>query len=272
MSNLIPEVRADVNGKLVTRHVRADAKNTSSSLSIPAPISKALSSADALRHEENLQELQNTVSDLFLTGEYDWQTSFTVRELNQQCLTLGPGVANAFRQKIDENPDVGWEDILISVLDNRHESDEAGYFLFVVDSCLGDRTLDSNWNSGIGGTESYGEAWKAYRGLLDFSAETGRTLPPSIIDSDEQTQKQFAAVLKSLTISYNDDLPFVSLDWDKDEISFDDYALGELAMDYPDDVERIFAIIEDRGMDKIDRELIASILESESQSMSSGVL
>ena len=74
MSNLTPEVRADVNGKLVTRHVRSGSKQPSPSLTTAPALSRRAEEIKALE-----RQIRAIVSDSYMTD--DIELNFDAQQL-----------------------------------------------------------------------------------------------------------------------------------------------------------------------------------------------
>jgi hypothetical protein len=297
-NHLVPEVRADVNGKLVTRHVKSGAAIPSTA-SLPAPPSLASFAANYVSNIEALTEALDSAID---TGAFDEVDMVEKDVLYRTLQNMQPHVVEAWRRQIDDNSDIGYEDLLISVLVNKLNAEQAGYILFAIQNSGENYSFNAEWDDDVQGTYDYEHAWNAYRGITDFYARTQRSQPKDILKADAQDYQDSAAVAKMLVRGYVNEVTGVLMDDDNDAVIFEDIDLGVLATEYPDDIEtitqimskheitdvpkmrnimnlkdefpesldRIMAIMDERNT--IDPETIREVLEAEVQPLSNGIL
>lgn len=296
-NNLVPEVRPDRNGKLVTRHVRAVSGGESRS-TFPAPRSMA---SLAEKYISNIEGLTAALEGVLSSGDYDEVEEVDFGVLCMRLHSMQPHVAEAWHSQISELSDMGYEDLLISVLVNKLSSEDSGYILFAIQNSGEDYSFSLNWNDEAKGTIDYYHAWNIYRGVTDFYKRSFRNRPEDILKADEVTYRDAAAVAQMLALGYANDVPGVVLD-DNDAAVFEDISLGYLATEYPDDIEgitkimgkfeisdadqmrsimslgkefsvsadRIVAIMNERNT--IDTKTISEVLNADVQPLSNGVL
>lgn len=238
-NNLVPEVRPDVNGKLVTRHVKAGA-TSSSAASLPAPLSI---SAIAARYVSDVESLTEAIESAVNTGAYDDVDMVNLDAMVHTLQNMQPQTVRAFNEQIDDTPDIGYEDLLISVLVNKLPSEQAGYILFAVQSSGFEGNLSNEWDDDVQGTYEYESAWHVYRGVTDFYSRAGKPLPRDILKADAKARQDAGAVAKMLARGYGNDAAGVLMDDDNGTVYFEDTDLGVLATEYPDDIEFIIDVI-----------------------------
>lgn len=263
-NNLVPEVRADVNGKLVTRHVKSGTASPSAT-SLPAPPLLASFAADYVSNVEALTEAIDSAID---TGAYD---EVDIVDQDVLCRTLEnmqPHVVEAWRRQIDENSDIGYEDLLISALVNKLPAEQAGYVLFAIQHSGDNYSFSAQWDDDVQGTYDYEHAWNVYRGITDFYARTSRSQPKDILKADAQDYQDSAAVAEMLARGYANDVTGILMDDDNGMVFFEDADLGVLATEYPDEIEHITQMMgkheiadaqKMRGIIKLEKEFPESI-------------
>ena len=272
MSNLTPQVRPDKNGKLVTRHVKADSLAPPAK-AVPAPLLSA--AKPSWDHDADLLELTDAIDSALATGAFEDTVLADRKVLHYTLHQMAPSVAAAFRQQIDDEPDVGYEDLLISVLHNKLDTKDASYILFAVQHQQQDGIeMDNYWEDDLEGTIEYENAFKYFRGTKRFAAQIGYSLPDNIFEADEKVRREIGGVIKMLSTGHTLDLPgIVENDWSVESICFSGTELGKLAMERPDDTKRIVEIIKERGLeDDTDMNSIRMVLDAEVQQLSSGLL
>lgn len=274
MNNLTPQIRPDVNGKLVTRHVRMEAPE-SRLLSVPAPTMRIEKYSD--QYDDDLMAITDHIDNTLVPGVYR-DSGISDRDVLQRNLDrMEPSILAAFRQQIDNEPHVGYTELLMSVLHNNLDAKDASYTLFIVQQQQEQnpgRRMDNYWDDGLEGTVEYDNASRYWKGVKQFAAKSGYSLPANILEASDKSRREVGGLVKMLTAGYALDLSgIVEMEWGTEAIRFTGTALGKLAMEYPDDVQRIIEIIKDRGIEEDkDMEPIRAVLNAEVQSLSSGVL
>lgn len=294
----MPQLRADKNGKMVTRHVKVDSHSLSSS-SFPAPAMKT----GAEQHETNLSALLDVVHTSLHTVEYG--TTFDKGKLDQELRNLSPSTVEAFRKQIDEQPDYGYEDILISALHNRIGSEDASYILFISQQANNEYGFDNVWDEDLECTYEYERSIKILRGIKQFCSKTGwYDRPLNIFEAEEEPRQRMQTLTTLIKKGNWLGINGLDEDWQTGATVLTDTELGYVAMDYPDEIDlildlmgndeqgvldgkamrtvleyrdtedidpsRVISIISDRGTS--DREAIDQVLNAETQSLSSGAL
>lgn len=295
--NTVPEVRPDINGKLVTRHVKVNQSGSISSR-VPAPPTPPTTARD---YYSNVNALKNAMQEAVDTGAYDdvedVRPNFIFRHLEQ----LQPHIVEAYREQIEATPDIGYEDLLISVLANKMHSNKAGYVLFITQQAIPEYGLSNNWDDDAKGTYEFDESLKVLKGIENFYKENRHNLPSDIWEADIQTREEIKAITELIKLGNRQGIPGIEEDWSTGSFFIDDVPLGEIARnyvndvprivdlidehsinanqvstlfrlekDYPDNVERIAAIMVER--DTSDAETIREVLGSEVKTLSNGIL
>lgn len=272
MSNLTPQVRPDKNGKLVTRHVRTEVPAPPTK---PVPLPSLAATGGSVSRDADLLELADVMDSLLVTGVYDDTVLADRKVLHYTMHKMDSSVLAAFRQQIDDKPDVGYEDLLISVLHNKLDTKDASYILFTVQHQQQDGIeMDNYWEDDLEGTIEYENAFKYFRGTKRFAAQIGYSLPDNIFEADDKVRREIGGVIKMLSAGHTLDLPgIVENDWSVESICFSGTELGKLAMERPDDTKRIVEIIKERGLEEDkDMDSIRMVLDAEVQQLSSGLL
>lgn len=236
-NNLVPEVRADINGKLVTRHVKAGSASLATA-SLPAPRSADSFASD---YVDNVEALTEAIESAIETGAYDDVDMVDQSALTRTLQNMQPHVVAAWRRQIDEKSDIGYEDLLISALVNNISSEQAGYILFAIQNSGEDYSFNAGWDDDVQGTYDYEHAWDVYRGVKDFYARTNRSQPRDILKANAKDYQDGAAVAQMLAQGYANDVMGVLMD--NGVVFFEDTDLGVLATEYPDDIEAIAKIM-----------------------------
>lgn len=244
-NNLVPEVRPDINGKLVTRHVKAGTSGLAAVTSLPAPASM---SSMAANYVSNVGALAEALESAIDTGAYDDVEIVQMESLYNTLQHMQPHVVEAYRRQIDDTPDIGYEDLLISVLANKLPSETAGNILFITQQSLSDKPLDNEWDDDVKGTFEYETSFKILRGVSDFLRRRDMAQPKDILMSEGKTLQDITAITSMLKLGHERDAPGVYSYWGENIISFEEVDLGVLAIDYPNDIERIAKLMVDHSV------------------------
>jgi hypothetical protein len=248
-NHLVPEVRPDVNGKLVTRHVKSGAASPSTT-SLPAPPSL---SALAANYVSNVESLTEAIDSAIDTGAYDEVEIVQKEVLCNTLQNMQPHVVEAYRRQIDDTPDIGYEDLLISVLANKLPSETAGYILFMTQQSASARQLDNAWDDDVQGTLEYETAFKVFRGVADFLTREDMAQPKDILKAEGQTLQDISAITSMLKIGHEKGVPGIYGNWDEDVIAFEEVDLGVLAIDYPKDIEHIVELMTEHSITDVSK-------------------
>jgi len=297
-NKLISELRADINGKLVTRHVKAVPNKPVSGSALPAPVT---SSPSPHNYFSNINTLKNAIASALETGAYDGIDEVQPNTIYPALNNLQPHVVEAYRQQIDATPDIGYEDLLISVLTNNLNSDKAGYILFVTSHAVPKEGLSNEWDSDIQGTYEHENSAKVLKGVEEFCKANSYNFPSDIFKADVKTTETITALTTLIKLGYEKDIAGIFDNWSTGSIYIDDTDLGRLAVDYVNDVERIVTLLKESRLEAYqvravlemereypdsanrvmeimrerstsDRKVIRSILDAEVQPLSNGVL
>jgi hypothetical protein len=260
---LVPQLRPDKNGKMVTRHVKADSGAPLSAAAIPVPTVKV----STVTHGDNVEALRDAIREALETRDYDDIQLVSIKELDRYVGALSPSVAKAFRQQLDERPDFGFEDLLISAAQNGIKSDTVSYILFIAQHAIDKHGFDNTWEDDINGTIEYENAFKVMRGLNQFFyQETGRPFPENIFEADEATRGNARAVVELIKKGHRLDLNQIDNDWMGESLALNDVSLGELAMEYPDDIDLIVESLEQDESGKLNSEMLRTAFAMRAES------
>lgn len=279
MNNLIPVVRPDINGKLVTRHVRPD-KPAAAALSIPpvrprqiivggggtiraakgrkmliGAITSAFSSneAMALRHhrttlEGKVRELPDDVAEAVHDAALEIEDRIEKRFLNRLVLKAIDGGA-------------GITDIKSAIHYHRNSSsdlrDSIDYYYEIGAKGIGDYPL-GNLISAV----------KSYK-LAGFDYDPRVSLG----EQDEKTSRQCDA-LKELHLAAealdSGDNGIEPRSTFNEDGTLKETSLAQLVVDYPEKVSEVIAVMEER--ETLDGELIGSIVNHNVNALREGTL
>jgi hypothetical protein len=288
MSHLKPEIRADKDGKLVTRHVRVDAPASTPAKPIPAPVAPAVAKEESQDFIEVNAMLRNLVThyralaadnedrsdDLDPDDDEDdfWRMDDGEEHaeigFDPQALADPDGITSVLsklpqrtltciREKSESIPYSDDYDIaLLHAIS--FEEDRVPEFLEYMTYYYNDLSSlypeDEDMLSDPD-ANSYTLARKHVNILRSFEP-FGYTLPESIYEASEDDHSMIYA------------LTFLRAELGEDDQV--DEGLVRLVLDRPQDVDRIVDIVGSRGTR--DEAVIRSILESETPSLSNGLL
>lgn len=281
MSNLIPEVRADKDGKLVTRHVRAEAP-AAVTRAFPAPVaqpapkeeSKDFQEVQAMlvnvlnhyralvaehgddegeRDEDNLWRMDDDEADEIGFDPNDLLEPETIGIVLSE---MPASTLERIRRRMDDVPySDDYEIALLHVLSDEDADPQLGeYMTYLYDDLSNlyshkDILADSEVNS-------YTLARDFVSSLRQYE-NVGYRLPENIFEATK-AERDLMYALHDLNIELADDDGRV------------DEELVKLVIERPQDVERVIELAENRGTQ--DAAVIRSILETETPSLSSGIL
>lgn len=279
MSNLIPEVRPDRNGKMVTRHVKADNGASAANQTLPAP---KVAQEPGKRQKINyiMEFIQsaydNHVKDIMsfygeettYDEEYERLSELSPRrdEMDEALSMLPLSTVDHLRHKImDSGFDDDFQMILPEVLQDVRSgrtasSVELFTYLFGRDDII---STDD---------EMFAEEVSTYQLLktmvdgVNGYQHLGYTPPQSIFAASEEEKELVRTLCKMRFLQpVDDEYDVMSL---PDSVENDD--LVRIVLKNPGQAGRVVELMHERETD--DAELIRRIIESESQGLSSGNL
>lgn len=254
---LVPELRADKNGKLVTRHVKTDTSTSGASNALPAPLMK---DSDA-PHKKNIAYLHSTIDLILGTGAYDDIPLNSVQSLKEHVSTFSPSVSQALKTLMEEKYDVGYEDLLISVAHQKVPSDDASYIFFIADQEVQAHGFDGIWNDDSDGILEHEFSARVLRGLKQFSEETGFTIPADIYGANNEIRDKVQSLTKLIKVGDSRELSAIIDDWENGALVIADCQLGHLVMDRPDDIDSIIGILAEDEADNLSGRILRSALD-----------
>lgn len=247
MSNLVPVVRPDVNGKLVTRHVKVEASSADTSRSLPSP--SVASTVPVISHETNVKIVWAAVDSALDTGAFEGTAVSSAEELRKALDTLDSGTIDAFRSAIDDESHVGFEDLLLSILHNKLHSESAGYLLFIAQQ-HSHEGLDNYWEDDLEGTIEYDNAMLTLRGLHQFGLEARHPIPKNILNAEAHERNDVSALVRLIQQGHKYDVDGIIKDWGADSFVIADVELGNFALEYPDEIDNAIKILNhNEGLD-----------------------
>lgn len=276
MSNLIPEVRADRNGKLVTRHVKTDATASASSLSLPAPkVKKEPGKRQQINYivESVRSAYDNHVDEVMsfygeeesYDDEKDRISGLVPRmdELDYALCKLPESTVKHLVQKImNSGFESDFQMLLPEIVHEGRSASAVNLFAY-----LHGRSDVASYDD-----EMFAEEVSAYQLLrtmvegLDGYKRLGYEPPSDVFDASDEDQSMVLALCQMrFAQPVDDEYDVMSL---PDSVKNDD--LVKLMLNNPDQSGRVVELMRERETD--DADLIRSIIESESQAVSSGHL
>lgn len=284
MSNLIPEVRADKDGKLVTRHVRA-VTNDAASKKFPAPMGNVTSQAEAdlkevkdgligiLNHYRNLvneAEERDAEAELDLDDEdalwqmddgesdelgFDPNSFIEAASIGTALEELPASTISHMRAKMESDKySDDYEIAVLHALSFGDNDPQLMDYLTALHSEVSDLFPERDILS-ESDTNSYTLMVQFVQGLRNFES-IGYVLPDIFNATDEERM-----VMHSLN--------FLNTEVGNDEGKADP-ALGRIVMDNPDRAGDIVELMITRRTKDVD--VIREIIESQVPSVSSGLL
>ena len=284
MSNLVPELRADKDGKLVTRHVRVDATNAATkSFPAPATVTTPVASEDFLKVESALVHVladylrqASPDDDLYLSlDDEDGDDSWIMKDEedpeglgwdpNAMLLpeSIGPALAELpertirhMRAMIDANP--YRDDYAIALLHaltyETNNPQLIEYMTYLYDDLSGlfpDRDVfgDNDVNT-YTLARDYIQAFHNYESV-------GYKLPEDIYDATEEEHVLMDA------------LHYLNTELGEDGNSAEP-ELGKIVMEQPELVQDVIDLVGERGTQ--DADVIREVLSSRTPSIRSGIL
>jgi hypothetical protein len=276
MSNLIPEVRADRNGKLVTRHVKADSSASASSLSLPAPKVKKepgkrqrinyIVTSVRSAYDNHVEEIMSFYGEeASYDDEKDRVSALVPRtdKLDYALCKLPASTVEHIAQKImNSGFESEFQMILPDIVHEGRTASDVNLFTY----------LHGHSDVPSYDDEVFVEEVSTYQLLrtmvdgLNGYKHLGYEPPSNIFDASEDDQSMVLSLCKMrFAQPVDDEYDVMSL---PDSVKND--ALVKLMLNNPDKAERVVELMRERETD--DAGLIGSIIESESQAVSNGHL
>lgn len=272
MSSLIPEVRMNKNGHLVTKHVRAMEAPAAGGRGIPAP----LKPSEMSPREEMLRRVEDAVRGAYEHHGLHLQDVPRCDHLMGTFEGYNTATIKAYHDAIAGDEGNSYAMLLISVLHNEETYDQAGLLLFAAGKA-GNAVLDDGWWASKNGSYSYGLLVTAVNGIRNIDDDFGFTVPDSIFDHDNPKDVETIGALieatmavKSLDGEFGLTYFYDPYTGDEKGCYLDNDDLIQTVIDHPDEVEKIIGLIYDR--ETTDGALIREVLESESPAISEGTL
>jgi hypothetical protein len=290
MNNLVPELRADKDGKLVTRHVRA-VTNDAATKAFPAPMGQVKTSESAdfkevkamligvLNHYRDLANGASVDSDsedesdgIDLDDDDDYWKMDDKDEDDEigfdpsgllEAASIGKALAELpentiahMRAKIDENPYV--DDYEVAVLHALSYENNNPQLIDYLTSMYNEISVFYPDRDVMGDPDvnTYTLMRDYMQGLHNYES-VGYKLPEDIFSVTPEEREVMDA------------LHFLNTEIGDDEGNAEP-ELGKIVMDRPDSVEEVVALVLER--DTRDAEVIREILDSRTPSVRSGIL
>lgn len=267
-SQLVPTPIVNKNGVATTVHKRADATGDSLTL-LPAPVIAANS------EEESLARVQARVAAAIISVQDKEDLNHGIHDfdvLERRLYQWEPAVTRAYDKVLSEHVNVGYEELLVSSLNNDNDSKTAEYILLLAQQ---DEMQDSNWSRLDGGTYLYGHAKEIYNGLRTLDGKYNFDIPESPYETNDQHSID---IIKALTIVTNEEyysgtqkgLLDVTTPNGEGLIMLYSDDLIKLIARRPEDARRIAEIFASRSSPDV--ELLERILDTESTALSDGII
>jgi len=259
MSHLTPERRFDKNGKVVTRHVRAEVGKS------PGPV---IPPPSPLPGKSQRVELINHVREAMIRGRHGFMGLRSVSEIYASLDSFSDATVASYLKEINDNPSSGFDELLIGVLNSDTPGHDANYLLEIakLDS------LGSAFTDGIG--RRYCELARQIRFGLDCYPEINYCPPEDITDQDDPEVAQAMGLIRLTMSLFNNDVDGIAITGDITyygvATKIGSIGLVKLVLERPHDAERISAAVVGRGTD--DAEVIREMLDSEAASLQDGAL
>jgi hypothetical protein len=292
MNNLVPELRADKDGKLVTRHVRA-ATNEAAVKAFPAPMGQAKPSESAdfkevknmligvLNHYRDLANGGSAESDpededegdgIDLDDEDDYWKMDDEAEPEDlgfdpngllEAASIGKALAELpentiahMRAKIEENPYMDdYEVAVLHALSYENNNPQLIAYLTCMYSEIAGFYSERD-SLGDPDVNTYTLMRDYMQGLHNYES-VGYELPKDIFSATPEERKVMEA------------LHYLNTELGDDEGNAEP-ELGKIVMERPDSVEDVISIVLER--DTRDAEVIREMLDSRTPSVRSGIL
>jgi hypothetical protein len=276
MSNLTPEVRADRNGKLVTRHVKADSLTSTASLALPAPkVKKEPGKRQRINYivgsvrsayDNHVDEIMSFYGEEeSYDDEKDRISALVPRtdKLDYALCKLPESTVEHIAQKImNSGFESEFQMILPDIINEGRPASDIDLFTYLhghsdVPSCVDEMFVEE--------VSAYQLLRTMVDGLNSYK-HLGYESPSNIFEASEEDQTMVLALCKMrFAQPVDDEYDVMSL---PDSVKNSD--LVKLMLNNPDKSDRILELMRERETD--DAGLIGSIIESESQAVSSGHL
>lgn len=254
MSNLVPTPRVNKNGHTVIKHMRPDTGNPSALAHVPAP--QAYSS-DHHRISHMIEQLKERMAVVYERNGYEFTSMAIPFTLNERLELKNNYVVEAYFDYIMEDPDNDREQLLMSMLTNYLDDEDAMNLLFIAQT-LGVRD-GSSWDEAREGSMDFVYAWEMYRGFDEYD---GFEVPDDIINASDEEKASIRSVVKMIDAVYHTDSRYIMHEGFSTDGYFlvGDDNLVQLAAQRPDDADAIVKIITERKL--MDPKDITAILDA----------
>lgn len=259
MSHLKAEKRANKHGVVVTKHVRADSGSEDKGKRIPAPAGKVKPPhAVAMTHLDDAMQ-RDTHG---IPGLRKSKIKPALKELSEATV-------NAFLETFKERPNEGFDEMLLGVL-NMGMDDEMSTCLLEIAKLDPSPERFAEYDRGYRFREV---SHQVYRGLERYQSIGYYSHPDDMLDSSDPNVLKTRGLAR-LTLSLFADPGAFGItgtqSYGRTAMILDNPELARLALDRPEDADRIAEIVLERQ--STDAELIRSIMDSPTQSLRDGVL
>ena len=252
MSNLVPERRVDVNGRVVTRHVRTGKKTSQSVSSVAMPTFRSdthRALAVAMRNQLGDYSMMRGSSPIRDAG-----VDLTNRSVQQYVNTLPDDVAlTCLNRLFDNESDQGYPLLLISAA----HSNESGNMLSDIDFLYDsddEYHAEPTWNQNASMADNHVYLRAMVKGIRSHS-KWGLILPERFTKAPVDEQQRVRAIYNFADheLTWEKEFSAIEVQWSKTvymvQISVKDQELFKQIMKYPERTDELANFIHERGQD-----------------------
>lgn len=262
---LVPTRIVNKNGVATTVHKKSDPGTGATAKALPLPILAPQTREEA----ETVARVMKAIDSVDSAGRYKEQEAFTYEFIEERLEAYSPDVIAAYDKAIRNHPGEGFEDLLVSAINQHDSSDKAGFLLFIAKHC---GTQDTTWDLDDDRSYNYEFALDLYGGIKSLSRRFRFDARNSTYkDAEDQSTKVISGLLKVTTRLFHDspeDLDYVPPPGDGYELKDD--SIVDLIMRRPEDAERIADILVAR--ESRDVAFIEEMLATETPALIHGTL
>lgn len=256
MSNLVPEPRVDVNGHVVTRHVRPEAASTTPS----RPVPKVAGGARSDVHRAVSELVYGTIRDYEMMRIYSPIHNVNVhlnrRSISEYFSGIPKDIVDeCLTQLISSETDQGYANLLVSVVRQHEDQDMLSNMTFLYDPDS-ENASHVEWDHGKAIAKSHAFIRKIIKGI-DKYTQWGIEFPHRLTLASVEDQQKALALYKATDHLVTFDLHQKDLAYDRDEnglvtaISLKKKSLFEVVTAHTDRIDEIVSLMESRGTDGV---------------------
>lgn len=250
MNNLTPELRVDVNGRVVTRHVRAE-KKAGKVMTVPAAPQYR---SDA--HRAVAVAIQNHLKDYPMMRGYspirDADIKLTSESIQRYVNSLPDELAlTCMNGLFDNESDRGYQLLLISAANSNEPANMLSDIDFLYDP-EDEYHVDSSWNESANMAENHLYLRALVKGIRSHS-DWGLVLPERFAKASTEDQTKVRALYKftDQELTWESEESGIDVEWSDAvyfvKISIRDQELFNQIIANPDKVDEIADFIHERG-------------------------